>query len=125
MRRWAATFAKNLREGGVVYLEGPLGAGKTTLVSFFVAGLGSIDLVTSPTFALVHEYEGPLRIVHMDLYRLGSAGEFWEMGGEDYLAKGNLVFIEWPDRVRAELPPPRWELRLDFDGNGRVVEVVA
>jgi len=124
MHRWAVIWAENLLKGGLVYLTGPMGAGKTTLASFLINALGSEDLVTSPTFALVHEYSGPLKIFHIDLYRLHSTQEFWALGGEDYLAEGALCLIEWPDRVRDELPAPRWELALGIQTKGRSLEVL-
>lgn len=119
---WSRSWAQRLREGGVVTVTGPLGAGKTTLIASLVSCLGSPERVTSPTYTLVHVYQGPLPIVHMDLYRLGEPEEFLELE-EAYLRQPCLAFIEWPEKAEPYLPPPRWRLRLDFGPRGRLLEV--
>lgn len=123
MRAWAAEWAPvHLAGGGVVALDGPLGAGKTTLVSCLVQALGSPDRVTSPTFALVHEYRGPRPIVHMDLYRLRHPEEFLELA-ESYLGPDVLAFVEWPERAGGFLPHPQYRLSLSILPRGRRLEV--
>jgi len=83
----------------VVLLSGNLGAGKTTCVQGIAAGLGVVEAVTSPTFALIEEYEGARgRLVHMDLYRLESH-EIPALGLEEIWERGDLVAIEWPERL--------------------------
>ncbi len=93
----AGTLADALQGGDVVGLEGDLGAGKTTFTRGAVRGLG-VDAgtaVTSPTFALLHQYEGRLPIVHADLYRLGDEIELEELGLDELLEDGAVLFVEW------------------------------
>lgn len=102
-----------LRGGEVLALIGELGAGKTALVRGIVAGLGApAASVTSPTFLLVHEYQGRLPIIHIDLYRLQKLEETESIGLSDYLADDVAVAIEWADRFPQLLPDDRLEVRL-------------
>ncbi len=96
----ARLLAQELRGGDLVGLEGALGAGKTTFVRGAVHGLGVSDdtPVTSPTFALVHQYRGRLPIVHADLYRLGDTSELLELGLDELLEEGAVAFVEWGRR---------------------------
>ena len=105
-------------------LEGPLGAGKTTLAQGLATGLGIEDGVTSPTFALVHEYPGAVPLFHMDLYRLSSEEEFVLIGGWEYFRRGGICLIEWADRLGPALPQPRWLVKLEIRSRGRRVTVV-
>jgi tRNA threonylcarbamoyladenosine biosynthesis protein TsaE len=94
-----------LGENSVIGLSGDLGAGKTELVKGIAEGLGSTDPVTSPTFALVHEYRGGrLPLFHMDFYRLQDEKELDEIGFEDYLRRQGVCAIEWVDRFAARIP---------------------
>lgn len=106
-------FAAKLRPNDVVGLIGPLGAGKTALVRGIVAGLGGdAAAVSSPTFALVHEYEARLRVFHFDTYRLPSAAAFAGLGLGEYFTAGGVCLIEWADRFPELLPPERWTVRI-------------
>lgn len=89
-----------LPTGRTVLLIGNLGAGKTTMVKGIAEGLGvaSEDEVSSPTFSLVHEYGDPVRLYHLDLYRLETAAEVLGIGMEDMLDRGVVVLIEWGER---------------------------
>ena len=103
----ARRFAETLRPGDVVCLEGDLGAGKTTFVQGLAAALGLPGRVTSPTFCLVQEH-GPVdgrMLVHMDLYRLSSEDDVLAIGWEDYLSRGAVVAVEWPERAGSLIPP--------------------
>jgi len=93
----ARSLAEVLEGGDAVGLEGGLGAGKTTFVRGAVHGLGvpAKTAVTSPTFALLHLYQGRLPIAHADLYRLGDEAELEELGIEELLAEGTVLFVEW------------------------------
>ena len=93
----AQSLADALEGGDVVGLEGGLGAGKTTFTRGAVHGLG-VDpeaAVTSPTFALLHQYEGRLPIGHADLYRLADEVEIEELGLDELLEEGAVLFVEW------------------------------
>lgn len=93
------TLAKTLAPGSVVALYGDLGAGKTALVRGMARGLGSKDRVTSPTFTIVNEYGGNLELFHFDMYRLKSSDELFDIGWEDYLARGGVCVVEWSENV--------------------------
>jgi tRNA threonylcarbamoyladenosine biosynthesis protein TsaE len=99
-RAIAAAVAKTLNAGGVILLEGDLGAGKTAFVRGLAEGLGiNTDKVTSPTFTLVHEYRGGrMPLIHVDLYRLDRA-DLDEIGLDQDLAAQGLIAIEWPERL--------------------------
>lgn len=102
-----------LRGGEVLALIGELGTGKTALVRGIAAGLGApAASVTSPTFLLVHEYQGRLPIIHIDLYRLQRPEELEVIGLSDYLTEDVVVAIEWADRFPQLLPDDRLEVRL-------------
>jgi tRNA threonylcarbamoyladenosine biosynthesis protein TsaE len=112
------------RAGDVVALMGDLGAGKTTLARALIRSLvGPETEAPSPTFTLVQTYPGPaFPIWHFDLYRLNHAGEARELGMEE--AVDGLSLIEWPERLGRDLPVARLEVRLSFDGGGRIARLV-
>lgn len=95
-----------LRGRSVVLFRGPMGAGKTTLISRIAAALGAEDTVTSPTFALVNQYEGEggRRIYHFDFYRINNVEEALDLGYEEYFYSGDLCLVEWPDKIEPLLP---------------------
>ena len=102
----ARRLADELKPGDVICLEGDLGAGKTTFVQGLAAALGVSGRVTSPTFCLVQEHksaEGRL-LVHMDLYRLASEDDVLAIGWEDYLSRGAVLAVEWPERAGDLVP---------------------
>ena len=84
----------------VVAFDAPMGAGKTTLISRIAALLGAEDDVTSPTFAIVNQYEGSERtIYHFDMYRIERIEEALDFGSEEYLSSGELCLVEWPEKM--------------------------
>ena len=118
------TLAKTLAPGSVVALYGDLGAGKTALVRGMARGLGSKDRVTSPTFTIVNEYGGNLELFHFDMYRLKSSDELFDIGWEDYLARGAVCAVEWSENVEDAFFGD--EIRVDIrklSDNGREITI--
>jgi tRNA threonylcarbamoyladenosine biosynthesis protein TsaE len=112
--------------GQVIGLVGTLGAGKTRLVRAIAEALG-VDprAISSPTFVLIHEYEGRMPIFHFDAYRLDGPDDFEALGTSDYWAEGDgLCLIEWADLVEGRLPAGTWWVRIEMAGPaGRLVRV--
>jgi tRNA threonylcarbamoyladenosine biosynthesis protein TsaE len=103
--RWGERLGRNIQPPLVITIEGDLGAGKTTLTRAICRGYGVIADVTSPTFTIVHEYEGARsKVFHLDLYRLKDPRELETIGWDDMLAERALVIVEWPDRASALMP---------------------
>ena len=96
--------AKSLRGGDVLAFTGSLGMGKTAFTRGLARGLGCRGRVTSPTFTIVNEYEGRTPLFHFDMYRLGSSDELFDIGWDDYLARGGVCAVEWSERVSDALP---------------------
>lgn len=109
-------------ESGVICLEGDLGAGKTTLTQFIARGLeiDKNEYVTSPSFAILHEYKGRIPLYHMDLYRLGSGDELIELGFEDFFYGDGLCVIEWSSRGEDLIPEDNLKITIKtIDENKR------
>lgn len=106
------------RPGDIVVLAGDLGAGKTAFVQGFGGGLGVTDRITSPTFTLVHVYDGGrLPVHHLDVYRLEQLSEALDLGLAEMLDEGGVVLIEWGDAITPVLPHDYLEVRLTL-GDG-------
>lgn len=98
--RIACALARTLRAGDVIAYRGGLGAGKTAFTRGLARGLGVNEPVTSPTYTIVNEYlSGRLPLFHFDMYRLSSAGELFEIGWDDYLARGGVCAVEWSENA--------------------------
>ena len=125
MRAFATRMASLLRGPAVLALHGDLGAGKTTFVQGLAAALGVSGRVTSPTFCLVQEHSSPdgRLLVHMDLYRLSSEDDVLAIGWEDYLARGAVLAVEWPERAGTLVPANARHVsfaRLDQEDSRRI-----
>lgn len=115
-----------LQGRGLVYLEGELGAGKTTMTRGMLRAYGYQGAVKSPTYTLVEPYElGSQRIYHLDLYRLSDPEELEFIGGRDVLDDDALIFVEWPSRGEGWLPAPDLRLVLDVVVHGRLASLMA
>ena len=102
--RVGSGLAAQLRAGDVIAFYGGLGAGKTAFTRGLAAGLGVTDAVTSPTYTIVNEYlSGRLPLFHFDMYRLSSSEELFDIGWEDYLARGGGCAVEWSENVEDAL----------------------
>ncbi|MEO5702696.1 MAG: tRNA (adenosine(37)-N6)-threonylcarbamoyltransferase complex ATPase subunit type 1 TsaE [Gammaproteobacteria bacterium] len=112
--------------GGLIYLQGELGAGKTTLVRGLLHGLGHQGPVKSPTFTLVEPYElGTRRVYHFDLYRVNDADELEAIGVRDYFTTDSLCLIEWPARGAGLLPQADLKIEIRYAEVGRHVKFQA
>lgn len=102
--QYGEEVAKSLRGGDVLAFTGSLGMGKTAFTRGLARGLGCRGRVTSPTFTIVNEYDGKTPLFHFDMYRLGSSDELFDIGWDDYLARGGVCAVEWSERVSDALP---------------------
>ena len=103
-RELGKRMAGKVTPGTVISLRGSLGAGKTVFAKGFAEGLEITEAIVSPTFTLVQEYDGRLKLYHLDLYRLSGEDEFESMGGEDFLYSDGVALIEWSEKIEDMLP---------------------
>jgi len=95
-----AALGAVIKPGRVIAYRGDLGAGKTAFTRGLARGLGSTELVTSPTYTIVNEYlGGRMPLFHFDMYRLASSDDLWDIGWEDYLERGGICAVEWSENV--------------------------
>lgn len=124
MERLGADLYRDLGGRGLVFLSGPLGAGKTTLVRGMLRAAGHRGGVKSPTFTLVEPYEDLTPpVYHFDLYRIADPEELEYVGLWDYLGQDALVVVEWPERGEGVLPAPALAVALDYAGSARRARV--
>ena len=124
--RLGAELARELPRRATVLLIGNLGAGKTTLAKGIVEGLGAApaDQVSSPTFALVHEYGDGPSVYHIDLYRLDRSSQVASVGLDEILGRDGVKLIEWGERFLELMPAERIEIRLEtLAGNEREISI--
>lgn len=113
-------------ENIVIYLNGQLGAGKTTLTRAIIQSMGYQGNVKSPTYALVEEYHlGDKNIYHFDLYRLSDPEELEFIGFREYFRPNALCLLEWPEKGKDFIPPADLNITLNYQGESREITVVA
>lgn len=119
IRESAREFIQNIGEHKVFAFYGKMGAGKTTFVKAICEELGVEDVITSPTFAIVNEYEAhDQSIYHFDFYRIKRLEEVYDMGYEDYFYSGALCFIEWPELIEDLLPEDAVKVTITENADG-------
>jgi tRNA threonylcarbamoyladenosine biosynthesis protein TsaE len=116
-------LGRTLRAGAVVSLQGPLGAGKTTLAKGIAEALGIDEPLTSPTFTLISSYEGSLALNHVDLYRLGGSREIEDLGLEEVFSADAVTLVEWGEKAASLLPPAVVTVQIALDGGGRAITI--
>jgi tRNA threonylcarbamoyladenosine biosynthesis protein TsaE len=116
--KFAFFIRKHLEDRRVIYLNGKMGSGKTHFTRYFYKALGGNEEdISSPTYTYmrIHEETAPLKLFHLDLYRLEEGTDFYEIGGEDLLSQNGILVIEWADKLNLKLPNP---LKLHFTYRG-------
>lgn len=111
----AKAFAKELKGGDVICLNGDLGVGKTAFVQGLAAGLGVKEYISSPTFTIVNCYSGNLSLYHFDVYRIADSDEMYEIGYEEYVYGDGVSVIEWPELISDILPDKRYDVTITKD----------
>jgi len=126
MEALGASMAAKLGKVRLIYVHGPLGAGKTTLVRGMLRALGHVGAVKSPTFTLVEPYDlRGFSIYHFDLYRLNDPEELEFLGMRDYLHGEGVCVVEWAERAHGVLPPPDIDVMIQATEKGRMVRITA
>nr|VFK43813.1 MAG: tRNA threonylcarbamoyladenosine biosynthesis protein TsaE [Candidatus Kentron sp. TC]VFK44274.1 MAG: tRNA threonylcarbamoyladenosine biosynthesis protein TsaE [Candidatus Kentron sp. TC]VFK58479.1 MAG: tRNA threonylcarbamoyladenosine biosynthesis protein TsaE [Candidatus Kentron sp. TC] len=124
MERLGGELARTWQKGGIIYLQGELGAGKTTLARGIARAFGITEPVKSPTYTLVESYRAPsLRIYHLDLYRLQDPEELEYIGIRDYFDEKALFLIEWPERGTSSIPSADAEIFIEVLASGRLLTI--
>ena len=122
----AKQFIENMGDGKVFAFYGKMGAGKTTFIKAVCEELGVDDVITSPTFAIVNEYQSATTgdsIYHFDFYRIKKLEEVYDMGYEDYFYSGSLCFLEWPELIDDWLPEDATKVTIEAtEEGGRIVK---
>ena len=122
--RLGKKLGKYANIGKIIFLEGNLGAGKTTLVKGISEYFGCKQIAKSPTFILITTYTGSINVNHCDFFRLNYSEEIFDLALEEYLVDGNLI-IEWPEIAKKYLPKPDLKIKIEFDGlsKKRVIKI--
>ena len=115
LKAWGERLGESSAAPLVIALSGELGTGKTTLAQAICRGYGVTEEVTSPTYALVHQYASPRSpVYHIDLYRLDSPAQLTNLGWDDIIVSKALILVEWPDRAGDRLPPDHVPIDLEY-----------
>ncbi|MCR5613148.1 tRNA (adenosine(37)-N6)-threonylcarbamoyltransferase complex ATPase subunit type 1 TsaE [Treponema sp.] len=115
-----------LKKGDILAMQGTLAAGKTTITKGIAESLGVKDVITSPTFCLISEYEGKMPLYHLDVYRLDGPEDFINLGTDDMLYGDGVSVIEWSEKIMEELPKNTIIIRLEPDsdnGTNRTITI--
>ena len=115
-----------LKKGDILAMQGTLAAGKTTITKGIAESLGVTEVITSPTFCLISEYEGKMPLYHFDVYRLEGLEDFINLGSEDMLYGDGVSIIEWSEKIMEELPSSTIIIRLEPDseqGTSRTITI--
>ena len=116
-------MAEQLPPTAVVAMSGDLGAGKTAFIRGVCEFFGCASQVSSPTFTIVHEYDGTGSIAHCDLYRLESTEEMLQIGLDQLFREERVILIEWAERAEKALPDAAIRVRMSVEGTGRRIEM--
>lgn len=123
---WGRNLGQALTGGGIVFLNGPLGAGKTTLSRGILRSYGFEGAVKSPTYTIIEPYELPsINIYHFDLYRLVDPDEWEYLGFDDYFSAQSVCLVEWPSHGEGWLPACDVNVTLELQGEGRRLSITA
>ena len=127
LEKFAQKFAHTLKKGSCVTLQGELGTGKTTFIALVGKYLNVTEYITSPTFTLVNKYQGKMEIYHLDLYRINSETDLYNMDIEYYFRKKNaLVFVEWAEKLESFYPQEYLKIEIEFGpDDSRVFQITA
>ena len=113
-----------LKKGDIIAMQGTLAAGKTTITKGIAKALGITDIITSPTFCLISEYQGTMPLYHMDVYRLDGTEDFINLGTDDMLYGDGVSIIEWSEKIMDELPSNTIVLKITPQDDGkRLIEI--
>lgn len=109
----------------IFIFEGEMGAGKTTLIKVLAKALGVTEIVTSPTFSIVNEYDAQGKVIyHFDFYRIKNLQEAYDIGYEEYFYSGNICFIEWPEKIVSLLPKQYVKIAIEaLSENDRILSI--
>lgn len=112
-----ADLGSRLKPGDFIALFGTMGTEKTTFINGVARGMGIVDAVSSPTFALIHEYAGNIPLYHFDMYRINSWDDLYSTGYFDYCESKGVIAVEWSENIEMALPPEFIKVEL-FAGQG-------
>ncbi len=120
MLAFGVLIASAVNPGDVIYLQGPLGTGKTSLSRGLLSGLGYSGFVKSPSYTLIEHYQLPqVDLIHLDLYRIDDPSAIVNLGLSYYLKNNSILLIEWPEKAINFLPSPSWCCKISIKGVGR------
>ena len=125
--KFGIQIGRLLNSGDIICLNGELGAGKTTLTKSIGLGLGVDDYITSPTFALINEYMGRVKVFHFDVYRLENVEDLYDLGFDEYFYGKGVSIVEWAEKIEKFLPKERLvvDIKKGNNDNERIINIKA